>query len=85
MQAHPQARILLNDTVMVEPGVVHPLRERRQRQWDLAMLVVANNRQRRENEWRELVHGVEGLVVDEVLADGGGPVGVVVVRYEEKD
>lgn len=82
MQAHPQARILVNDTVMVEPGAVHPLRERKQRYFDMVMMVVANARQRTESEWRQLVHGVKGLVVEEVLVGGGGPVGVVVVRYE---
>ena len=84
MRANPDARILLHETVMPKPGEIHPLREQRLRRWDLAMLVVANTRQRTEAEWRELVRNSGSLEVEEVLTTMGGPLGVIVAKYNGK-
>ena len=59
LSKNPKAKLLINEMVMPLKGEVSLSQEQELRRSDMAMLVIANSKQRSEKEWRSLVQSAD--------------------------
>jgi len=59
LEANPDVALLINEIVIPDPGVITLHEEKNLRQADIAMMVIANAKQRSEKEWRALLRAAD--------------------------
>lgn len=82
LKSNPDARLLINESVMPDTGEGMPKQEYLWlSQLDLAMMVLLNARQRTEEDWRQLVEEASSeLEVVGVKTELGGVMGLIEVK-----
>ncbi|KAF2230549.1 hypothetical protein EV356DRAFT_536266 [Viridothelium virens] len=79
----PDARILIMDTVLPQPGTIPILQERQLRVRDLTMMQVFNAKEREIEDWKQLTRSA-GLQILHVEQPLGSNMGILQVAFREE-
>ncbi|ROW02484.1 hypothetical protein VMCG_06063 [Cytospora schulzeri] len=81
----PGARIIIQDTIMPEPGAVPLWKEKNARSADLSLMATFNARERTAADWKTLVEGADpGFVLKSVVEPEGSALGILEFVWEGK-
>ena len=84
-EAKAGARIVVMDAILPEKGVLTPYQERPVRDFDIAMKLLFNARERYESEWKELVKealGEEKVKIVETIRPAGSQLQLLVIEWK---